>query len=96
MDRRHQGPGRNAGLNQTEQIERDSLEIASNCVAKLHSIQKDLPEITTSFRTTGVREDMVRLDGKTEKWRRFTAGHMAAQQLRMVALHLRDLLAPGS
>jgi hypothetical protein len=80
-------------LNQTEQIERDSPEIASNCVAKLHSIQKDLSDITTLFRTTGAKEDMARLDGRTEQWRRFAAGHMAAQQLRMVALHLRDLLA---
>lgn len=85
-----------AYLNQIEQIERDSLEIASICVARLHSIRKDLPDIRTSFRTTGVREDMARLDGKTEEWRRFAAGYMAAQQLRMVALHLRDLLAPGS
>jgi hypothetical protein len=85
-----------ACLNQIEQIERDSLEIASTCVAKLHNIHRGLPDITTSFSNTGVREDTARLGEKTEQWCRFAAGHMAAQQLRMVALHLRCLLAPGS
>jgi hypothetical protein len=79
-------------LNQIEQIERESLEIAAIYVSSLRSIHTGLPHIETSFRSSGAKEDMQKLDQAMERWRRFSDGYMAVQQLRMVAVHLRGLL----
>jgi hypothetical protein len=79
-------------LNQIEQIERESLEIAAIYVSALRSIHTGLPHIETSFHSSGAKEDMQKLDQAMERWRRFADGYMAVQQLRMVAVHLRELL----
>ena len=87
-------------LNQIEQIERDSLEIAAIYVSELRGIQTNLPQIESSFHSSGAKEDMQKLDDAMKRWRRFADGCMAVQQLRMVAVHLRSLLItdaePGS
>lgn len=81
-----------AYLNQIEQIERDSLEIAATCMAELRHIHTGLPDITISFSSSGAREDMGVLDCAADRWLRFAGAYMAVQQLRMVAVHVRSLL----
>jgi hypothetical protein len=87
-------------LNQIEQIERDSLEIDAIYMSQLRNIHTHLPQIETSFHSSGAKEDMQKLDEALKRWRRFADGCMAVQQLRMVAVHLRSLLVadaePGS
>nr|WP_314623308.1 hypothetical protein [uncultured Noviherbaspirillum sp.] len=80
-------------LGQIEDIERDALATANLWLSQMREVHSKLPDITQSFYSSGAKEDMAKLHHAINRWVGFANGCMAVQQVRMVALHLRSLIA---